>query len=216
MAVVAVAAAVGPTSAECHTAVSIEAEWARAVPVIAARTGTAAVRTGTGPRGTAGTAPTGVAVIGAAAITGAAVVGIIIGEITTADGVGGTVTGGVFRGTTLCSLAVLASHGGGVGAGALGQAGAGAAATVTTAVILTTAAAMALPIMAMAMETDMDTATDMVPRCSTEGTETAANPESPSCNSGCHAPVITTGPSTESWVRRREPRSAHTSKSTVT
>ena len=34
-------------------------------------------------------------------------------------------------------------------------------------------------------------------------TATAADPESPSCNGGCHAPAITMDPLTESWGRRR-------------
>ena len=169
------------------------------------------------------TAPTGMAaIIGMATTTGTMVVGIIIGEITTADGVGGTATGGAFHETTLCSLAVSASHGGGAGAGAPGLAGAGAAAgagvaaTVTTAVILTMAAAIPTMATAMAMEMDMATAMDMGPRCSTENTEAAVNPESQSCNGGCHAPATTTAPSTEFWGRKPALQSGHMNKNTVT
>ena len=115
---------------------------------------------------------------------------------------------------------VLAFRGGGAGAGALGQAGAGAtagagvAATVTTgAVIRTTVAAMAIPITAMAMDmAEWIRRRDAV----TEGMETAANPESPNCNGGCHALAIIMDPSTESWGRKRGAQSGHTSKNTVT
>lgn len=68
----------------------------------------------------------------------------------------------------------------------------------------------------------MDTATDMamestdtVPSISL-ATETAANPESPSCNSGCHGLAITVDPSTESWGRKRGVQSGRTSKTTIT
>ena len=164
--------------AECHRAAFLVPEGPRAALVLPVLTGTVAAR--------------GTAVTTGAVRTGTAVIGTTIGEIRTVDGAGGTATSGVIPGTTLCSLAVLASHGGGVGAGALGQAGAaagaGAAATVTTgAVIRTTVAAMAIPITATAMDMAMGTVLSF----STEGTETAANPESPSCNGGCHAPVIT-------------------------
>src|SRR5215470_19066218 len=112
------------------------------------------------------------AIIGTAV---AAAIGIIIGKITTADGAGGTVTGGVLRGLTSCSLAALASPGGGAGAGALGPAGAGAAAgagvaagagaeigdpptaTMTVTVILIIVADPAIPITAMATDTVLST-----------------------------------------------------------
>jgi hypothetical protein len=71
---------------------------------------------------------------------------------------------------------------------------------------------MAIPIMATAMDMGMDTVLSF----STEGTETAANPESLNCNGGCHAPVITGDPSTESWGRKLGAQSGTTSKNTVT
>ena len=149
--------------AECHRAAFLVPEWPRAALVLPVLTGT-------------------VAACGTAVTTGTAVVGTTIGEIRTVDGVGGTATSGASPGTTSCSSVVLVFHGG----------GAGAAVTVTTVtVISTTVAAMAIPITATAMDTAMDTGMDTVPSFSTEGTETVANPESPSCNGGCHAPVIT-------------------------
>src|ERR1043166_7539592 len=175
------------------------------------------------------TAPTGMAAtIGMATTIGTAASGIIIGEIITADGVGGTAIGGAIRGTTLCSSAVLASHGGGVGAGAHGRAGVGAAAgdtrtaTVTTAVTLITAAAIPITAtatdmkMGMTMDMATATATDIGRRCKTENTEAEGKPESPSCNDGCRAPAITMGLSTEFWGRKPAPQSGPTSKSTVT
>ena len=209
MVVVAVveAAGVAAMPAECHAAASLAAEWARA-----ARVG--AVLIGIDPAiGTAeiGTAPT---VIGAAATTGMARIGVATigtatGKIRTADGVGGTATSGVIPAITSCSLAILAFRGGGAGAGALGQAvGAGEdIPTVTTAtVILTTVAAT---------DTAMVTATDTAPSTSLS-TGVAANPESPSCNGGCHGLVITVDPSMESWDHKRGVQSGRTSKNTVT
>jgi len=178
-----VAVVVAAVAAECQAAGG--AEWPRAAFHVAECHRAALVLpvlTGT------------VAACGTAVTTGTAVIGTTIGEIRTVDGAGGTATSGASPGTTSCSSVVSVFHGGGAGAGALGQAGgggaagAGAAATVTTVtVIRTTVAAMAIPITAMAM----DTGTDTVLSFSTEDTETAANPESPSCNGGCHAPVIT-------------------------
>jgi len=185
-----VAVVVAAVAAECQAAGG--AEWPRAAFHVAECHRAALVLpvlTGT------------VAACGTAVTTGTAVIGTTIGEIRTVDGAGGTATSGASPGTTSCSSVVSVFHGGGAGAGALGQAGAGAAgagaaATVTTVtVIRTTVAAMAIPITAMAMATAMDmamdTGTDTVLSFSTEDTETAANPESPSCNGGCHAPVIT-------------------------
>jgi hypothetical protein len=161
------------------------------------------------------------AIIGMA-ITGTAVIGIIIGEIRMADGVGGTVIGGVLPETTSCSLAALASHGGGAGAGVLGQAGVGAAAgaaagvvTVTTVTILTMVADPAIPITAMATGTALSTSLLTV-SLSPVSTETAANPESPSCNGGCHGLAITMDPSMESLGRRLVAQSGITSKHTAT
>ena len=47
-------------------------------------------------------------------------------------------------------------------------------------------------------------------------TETAADPESPSCNGGCHGLAITVDPSMESWGRKRGAQSGRTSKTTIT
>ena len=65
------------------------------------------------------------------------------------------------------------------------------------------------------MDMAMVTATDTAPNTSL-ATETAANPESPSCNSGFHGLAITVDPSTESWGRKRGVRSGRTSKTTMT
>jgi len=157
----------------------------------------------------------------------AAVVGIIIGEIRTADGVGGTVTGGVLPGLTSCSLAALAFHGGGAGAGALGQAGVGAGAgtlagdpRTVTMVILTTVVDPAIPITAMATDTapstNLRTVSLSTVILTTVSTETAANPESPSCNDGCHGLATTMDPSTECLGQRPGAQSGITSKHTAT
>jgi len=230
---VVVAVAVAPISAaaECRTAVSLGVEWDPVgfhgvewlrARVMAAAIGIAAAIGTVAATGTA-EAIGAVATIGTATITGTAVTGIIIGEIITADGVGGTVTGGVIPGTTSCSLAVLASHGGGAGAGVPGQAGAGAMVirtatdTVTMATaILTTVAAIPITAMATAMAMDMDTATDTVLKCSTESTVAAANPELPSCNDVSRARVTTMDPLTEFWDRKRVGQFGITSRSTAT
>ena len=47
-------------------------------------------------------------------------------------------------------------------------------------------------------------------------TATAAVPESPSCNGGCHGLAITMDPSTASWGRKRGEQSGRTSKTTTT
>ena len=187
--------AVAATLVECHVAASHVAGWLWAARV-------------------------GAVLIGTVPAIGAAAIGTVIGEIRTVDGVGGTVIGGVFPGTTSCSLAALAFRGGGAGAGVLGQAGAGAGAaagvvTVTTATTLTTVAATAIPITAMAMDTEPSTSLHTV-SLSTVSTETAANPESPSCSGGCHALDITMDPSTESLGRRLAAQSGITSKHTAT
>jgi len=235
-AVVVVAEAAATSAAACHTAGFLVAArvafpvagWAQepvtAVLTVAATGTVLAISTAAITAAAIGTATTGTAAtIGAAKIGTVAMVvtGIIIGGIRTDDGVGGTVTGGVIPGTTSCLSAVLASRGGGAGAGALGRAVATATATVTvtTVVIPTTVAATAIPITAMAtvaMAMDMVTATDTVPRCSTENTEAAANPESLSCNGGYHALAIIVARSTESWGHRRALQSGHTNRSTAT
>jgi len=208
-----VAVVVAAVAAECQVAVSRGAEWPRvafhvpewprAALVLPVLTGTVAAR-------------------GTAVTTGTAVIGTTIGEIRTVDGAGGTATSGASPGTTSCSSVVSVFHGGGAGAGALGQAGAGAAgagaaATVTTVtVIRTTVAAMAIPITATVMDMAMDTGMDTVLSFSTEGTETAANPESPNCSAVFHALVTIMDPSTESWGRKLGAQSGTTSKNTVT
>src|SRR5262249_20480543 len=179
-----------------------------------------------------------VAIIGMA-ITGravATVIGIIIGEIRTADGVGGTVTDGVLPEPASCSLAALASRGGGAGAGVLGQTGAGAGAAAGAGeeagdpLTATTVTGPIIPITAMATDTapgirlrtaslstaSLSTASLSTASLSTVSTETAANPESPSCNDGCHGLAITMAPSTESLVRRPGAQSGITSKHTAT
>ena len=47
-------------------------------------------------------------------------------------------------------------------------------------------------------------------------TATAADPESPSCNDGCHELAITMDPSTASWGRKHGEQSGRTSKTTIT
>ena len=69
--------------------------------------------------------------------------------------------------------------------------------------------------MVMATGIIMDTATDTAPSTSLT-TETPADPESPSCNGGCHALAITMDPLTESWGRKRGAQSGRTSKTTIT
>ena len=224
--VVVVEAAVAATLAAAgwHAAASLVPGWPRAaflVPECAL-----AVRILTVPaHGTAATslavtsmpAMGAVAIIGMA-ITGTEVNGIIIGEIRTADGVGGTVTSGVIPGTTSCSLAVLAFRGGGAGAGALGQeAGAGTTATHTTATaIILMDMVVPTPTGTVTAVTHMvtDTARSISP--TTVSTVIAANPESPSCNDDCHGLAITMDPSMESSGRRLVAQSAITNKQTAT
>ena len=62
----------------------------------------------------------------------------------------------------------------------------------------------------------MATGTDTAPSISLGTTATAADPESPSCNGGCHGLAITMDPSTESWGRKRGEQSGRTSKTTIT
>src|SRR6188474_71890 len=156
------------------------------------------------------------------AITGTAVttvVGIRIGEIRTANGVGGTVTGGVIPETTSCLLAGSAFRGGGAGVGALGQAEAGAGTTAThitaTAIILM-ATVEPTPTVTVTAVTNMVTATAPSISPTTVSTETAANPESPSCNDVCHGLAITTDPLMESLDRKLVAQSGITSKHTAT
>src|SRR5882757_3239654 len=157
----------------------------------------------TGPaRGTVaaiGTAPT-MAVIGVAATTGTAIIGIIIMAI------------------MWSSSAALAFRIGGGG----GLRGAGTTAIHTAIILMAmvapTGTVTAVTSMVMATGIIMDMAmeaTDTAPSTSL-ATETAANPESPSCNSGCHGLAITVDPSTESWGRKRGAQSGRTSKTTIT
>ena len=74
------------------------------------------------------------------------------------------------------------------------------AATVTGTTTLTGVTSM---VMATGVAMVMDTAT-------------AADPESPSCNGGCHELAITMDPSTASWGRKRGAQSGRTSKTTIT
>ena len=151
----------------------------------------------TGPaRGTVaaiGRAPT-MAVIGAVAITGVAEIGTaIIG-----------IMGIIIMTMMWSSSAASAFRGGGVG----DPAGAGTTAIPTAIILMATVArtgtVTAVTRMVMATGIIMDTAmvmateaTDTAPSINL-ATETAANPESPSCNSGCHGLAITVDPSTES------------------
>jgi hypothetical protein len=168
-----------------------------------------------------GTAPTMV-VIGTVAITGMAIIGVA----TTGTAIIG-IMGIIIMAMMWSSSAALAFRIGGGG----GLRGAGTTAihtaiilmamvaptgTVTavtpmvmaTGIIMDTATVMAMEVMAME-------ATDTAPSTSL-ATETAANPESPSCNSGCHGLAITVDPSTESWGRKRGAQSGRTSKTTIT
>jgi hypothetical protein len=181
---------------------------ARAVPIVL----------GTPPIGMAetGTGALRVVAIGAAATTGTAVV---IGEITMANGVGGTVTDGVIRGPTWCSSAILGFPGGGVGAGAHGQAAGDIPTDIMATAIPITAATVVIPTMdtAVGMVMEADTALNTNPSTETNpGTEVAANPESQSYSAGCHALVITTDPWTESLGHRRAGQFRHTSRTTAT
>ncbi len=96
-------------------------------------------------------------------------------------------------------------------------------AIILMAMVAPTGTVTAVTSMVMATGIIMDTATDMAMVTATDmapstslATETAANPESPSCNSGCHGLAITMDPSTESWGRKRGARSGRTSKNTIT
>jgi hypothetical protein len=165
----------------------------------------------TGPaRGTVaaiGTAPT-MAVIGAIAITGVAEIGTgIIG-----------IMGIIIMAMMWSSSAALAFPGGGAG----GLRGAGTTAIHTAIILMAmvapTGTVTAVTSMVMATGIIMDMAmeaTDTAPSTSL-ATETAANPESPSCNGGCHGLAITVDPSTESWGRKRGVQSGRTSKTTMT
>ena len=171
----------------------------------------------TGPaRGTVaaiGTAPT-MAVIGAVAITGMA----ITGTATIGTAIIG-ITGIIIMAMMWSSSAALAFRIGGAG----GLRGAGTTAIHTAIILMAmvapTGTVTAVTSMVMAtgiiMDMAMVTATDTEPSTS-PATETAASPESPSCNGGCHGLAITVDPSTESWGRKRGAQSGRTSKTTMT
>ena len=174
----------------------------------------------TGPaRGTVaaiGTAPT-MAVIGAVAITGMA----ITGTATIGTAIIG-ITGIIIMAMMWSSSAASAFRGG--GAGDLRGAGTTAihTAIILMAMVAPTGTVTAVTSMVMATGIIMDTATDTAMEATDTApstslaTETAANPESPSCNSGCHGLAITVDPSTESWGRKRGAQSGRTSKTTTT
>jgi hypothetical protein len=167
----------------------------------------------TGPaRGTVaaiGTAPT-MAVIGTVAITGMAIIGVAT--------TGTAIIGIIIIAMMWSSSVALAFRIGGGG----GLRGAGTTAIHTAIILMAmvapTGTVTAVTRMVMATGIIMDTAmeaTDTAPSTSL-ATETAANPESPSCNSGCHGLAITVDPSTESWGRKRGAQSGRTSKTTIT
>ena len=152
------------------------------------------------------------AVIGAVAITGVAEIGTaIIG-----------IMGIIIMAMMWSSSAASAFPGGGAG----GLRGAGTPAIHTAIILMAmvapTGTVTAVTSMVMATGITMDTATDMAMEATDTApstslaTETAANPESPSCNSGCHGLAITVDPSTESWGRKRGAQSGRTSKTTTT
>ena len=174
----------------------------------------------TGPvRGTVaaiGTAPT-MAVIGAAATTGMAIIGVA----TTGTAIIG-IMGIIIMAMMWSSSAASAFRGGGAG----GLRGAGTPAIHTAIILMAmvapTGTVTAVTSMVMATGIIMDTATDMATEATDTApstslaTETAANPESPSCNGGCHGLAITVDPSTEFWGRKRGVQSGRTSKTTMT
>src|SRR5437763_3217183 len=91
------------------------------------------------------------------------------------------------------------------------------------AMVAPTVTVTAVTSMVMATAIMMDTVTDMAMVTATDtapstslATETAANPEAPSCNSGCHGLAITMDPSTASLGHKRGAHSGRTSKTTIT
>ena len=213
----AVAAA---TTAECHAAEALlevdtpqvdmpgvamlELEWGRL-----ALDGTALTEAARGTVAAIGTAPI-MAVIGMAATTGMATTGTaIIG-----------IMGIIIMAIVWSSSAALAFRTGGAG----GPRGAGTTATHTAIILMAmvaptvtgTVTAVTPMVMATGIIMDMATeATDTAPSTSL-ATETAANPESASCNGGCHELAIIMDPSTASWGRKRGAQSGRTSKTTMT
>jgi len=166
-----------------------------------------------------GTAPT-MAVIGAVAITGMA----ITGTATIGTAIIG-IMGIIIMAMMWSSSAASAFRGG--GAGGLRGDGTTATHTPATAIIrmATAAPTPTAPAMAMGMTTltavistvmatGMETAPSISPIM--VNTATAADPESPSCNGGCHELAITMDPSTASWGRKHGAQSGRTSKTTIT
>ena len=86
--------------------------------------------------------------------------------------------------------------------------------TVVAATVTGTTTLTGVTNMVMATGMGMDTAPSISPIMVT--TATAADPESPSCNGGCHELAITMDPSTVSWGRKRGEQSGRTSKTTIT
>ncbi len=178
--------------------------------------GTAVTGAARGTVAAIGTAPT-MAVIGAVAITGMAIIGVA----TTGTAIIG-IMGIIITAMMWSSSAASAFPGGGAG----GLRGAGTTAIHTAiirmAMVAPTGTVTAVTSTVMATGIIMDTATGMAMEATDTApstslaTETAANPESPSCNGGCHGLAITVDPSTESWGRKRGVRSGRTSKTTTT
>jgi hypothetical protein len=181
---------------DMHGVVMLGLEWGRLE-----LDGTALTGPAIGTVAAIGTAPT-MAVIGTAVTTGMA----IIGMATTGTAIIG-IMGIIIIGMMWSSSAALAFRTGGAG----GLRGAGTTA-IHIAIILmamvapTVTGTVTAVVTRMVMDTGIITdtamvmameATDTAPSSSLT-TETPADPESPSCNSGCHAPAITTDPLTES------------------
>jgi len=189
----------------------LELEWGRL-----ALDGTALTEAARGTVAAIGTAPI-MAVIGMAATTGMA----IIGMATTGTATTGTaIIGIIIMAIVWSSSAALAFRTGGAG----GPRGAGTTATHTAIILMAmvaptvTGTVTAVTPMVMATDIIMDMATeatDTAPSTSL-ATETAANPESASCNGGCHELAIIMDPSTASWGRKRGAQSGRTSKTTMT
>jgi len=138
-----------------------------------------------------GAVETGVAETGTA-VTGAVAIGMA------AIGTTGMVIGTIIVAIMSSSSVTSASHGGGVGAGV--RRGAGAIRTDTDIMVLATRTGTAMD---TTVATDTTAATDTATPATVMDTATAAGPEWPSYSAGSLAPVITTGPLTASWDRRR-------------
>ncbi len=84
-------------------------------------------------------------------------------------------------------------------------------AMVTVVAATDTATTILTVVTSMVMATGMDTTPGI-----NLSTMTVADPESPSCNGGCHGLAITMDPSTASSGRKRGAQSGRTSKTTIT